>query len=110
MSRETRRLRLHADFLAIAGNAYFQPPASISMRYPCIVYHYRGDSVLHADNKLYKMIDEYEATLITKDPMPDEMMDAIINLPYARYDRHYIGDNLHHYLFTIKVIERNTNG
>ena len=50
------RLKLHNILVEIlgSGNVYFQPPESITLKYPCIIYGRVGIDAVHADNKLYK--------------------------------------------------------
>lgn len=112
MSRQTRRLNLQRTLEAIPGirKVYFQPPASIHLEYPCIVYSYTGDEVLHANNRPYIVRDDYDALLITKDPLPDETMDRMLDIPYTSFDRHFVEDNLHHFSYSLNVIERISNG
>lgn len=108
MSRESRRLKLQETLEAIPGiqKVYFQPPASISMKYPCIIFSFETESKLHADGKAYLIRDRYSMTLITKEHMPDEIMDAILSIPYTKFDRHYTSDNLHHFSYTTESFER----
>lgn len=112
MSRTTRRERLQATLESILGNrnVYFQPPASISLSYPCIVYSYDGDNERHADDGTYLRHDRYSLTLITKNAFPDEIMKKIDSMPYVRFDRHYEADNLHHFSYNLNLLERNPNG
>lgn len=109
MSRKTRRLRLQAKLEEILGsrNVYFQPPASITMSYPCVVYSYSGENVLHANDTPYIVRDEYEMTLISKDSLPDGIIAGIESIPYCRFNRHYTNDNLHHFSYRISLIEGN---
>lgn len=108
MSREDRRLHLQSTLESIPGinKVYFQPPASISMKYPCIVFSFETESKLHADDVPYLVRDRYTITLITKDHMPEEMIDAILSIPYTKFDRHYTSDNLHHFSYTTESFER----
>ncbi len=51
----SRRLELHAklvDFLG-SGHVYFQPPESVRLTYPCIIYNLDDFDVKRADNELY---------------------------------------------------------
>lgn len=108
MSRKTRRDKLQETLAGITGirKAYFQPPASIQLKYPCIIYTYSNERILHANNSVYKEEDEYDVMLITKDPLPDEIMTEIRDLPYTRFSRHFVKDNLHHFSYTMRLIER----
>lgn len=108
MSRETRRLKLQTLLEEILGsrNVYFQPPASISLKYPCIVYSFDDETNLHANGGTYLTRDKYTITLITKEHMPDSLMSSLHSMPYTRFDRHYTADNLHHFVYTTESFER----
>lgn len=83
-------------------NVYFQPPESIKLKYPCIVYQFQGMANRHADNIVYKTAKQYQVTYITKDPDTEDFTDILLaRLPYSRYDRHFVSDNLNHEVFTV---------
>lgn len=79
---------------------YFQPPANIKMTYPCLVYKVSKAEVIYAGNNPYVEHIEYQLMLITK--KPDEMITSNLlrNIPFIRFDRAYISNNLYHYVFT----------
>ncbi len=94
----SRRLELHNILKSIPGvkKAYFQPPESVKLVYPCIVYDRINEQSLFADNNRYTMWNGYDLLVI--DPNPDtEIPDRILQLPYTRLDRTYTKDNLNHY-------------
>jgi hypothetical protein len=97
------RLHLHAKFEEIleSRNVYFQPPASVSMRYPAIRYELKEFRTRSANNSsTYIMSTGYECILIMKEP-DTEYLKEIFKIPYCRFGRYYKADNLHHYTFTI---------
>lgn len=97
------RLHLQAKFEEILGsrNVYFQPPASVSMRYPAIKYDLKEFRTRSANNSsTYIMSTGYECILIMKEP-DTEYLQEIFKIPYCRFGRYYRADNLHHYTFTI---------
>ena len=81
-------------------NAYFQPPESIRMNYPAIVYSLETIDKLHADDSAYKLYTAYSVTLIDKDP-DTKFLAPILSLPYCSFDRFYRADNLNHWVFTL---------
>ena len=81
-------------------NVYFQPPASVQMKYPCIVYSRNDGRTEFADNEPYRVTKRYEVTYISRNP-DDTVIDEIAKLPMSIYDRHYTADNLHHDTFQI---------
>lgn len=108
MSRESRRLALQEKLEEILGSrhVYFQPPASISMQYPCFVYSFKDYYTLYSDNVKYLTQDRYSITLITKEAFPEQTIEAIEAMPYTKFDRYYVADNLHHFSYTIESFER----
>lgn len=96
------RLDLHKTLIDIMGskNVYFQPPETIKMRYPAIVYSLATIKKLPADDLSYLKYRAY--TLILIDPDPDsEFVDKILELPMCTFDRAYAADNLSHWAFTL---------
>lgn len=96
------RLELHSVLTEILGskNAYFQPPATLKMSYPAIVYSRSGNVVKYADDNPYRIIHKYDLILIEKSP-DSEIPDKLANLPRCKLDRCYTSDNLYHYAFSI---------
>lgn len=98
----SNRLELHELLCGILGNrqVYFQPPETVKMSYPAIVYSLNRIDNRHANNEIYIQDDSY--TLILMDKNPDnEFVRELSKLPMCRFDRHYKKDNLNHYVFTI---------
>lgn len=97
------RLDLQAKFEEILGsrNVYFQPPASVSMRYPAIRYDLKDFRTKSANNSsTYVLSTGYECILITREP-DTEYLPKLLQLPYCRFGRYYKAENLHHYTVTI---------
>lgn len=104
MMLEDRRLKLHEMLCTVLGSrhVYYDPPESIVMKYPAIVYNKARIDALRADNKKYLGRYAYTATLIRKDD-DDDILDRILELPYVSYDRPYTAQNLHHDTFTVYI-------
>lgn len=101
MKRPTR-LELHEILCEALGsrNVYYQPPASLRMHYPCIVYHSQAMTTKHADNYPYAIYDRYRITVI--DQNPDSILPKkIAKLQGARAAQPYTADNLHHWPFDL---------
>lgn len=81
-------------------HVYFNPPATIKMTYPAIVYERSDIENLAADNLPYLRHYRYMLTVIDKNP-DSEHVENVSLLPACSYDRHYVADNLHHDVFTI---------
>lgn len=96
------RLELHELFCEILGNrnAYFQPPESIKMNYPAIIYSRKAIDNRCANNGVYKQDLGYEVIVVDKDP-DSEIVAKVSCLPLCRFDRHYVADGLNHDAFTL---------
>lgn len=103
---DEKRLFLHEKLVDVIGednrrNVYFQPPASIQLSYPCIIYSRRSGNTYHADDKPYVFVQIYDVTVIDRNP--DSMLSRRLaeSIPGARFDRHWTADNLHHDNFSV---------
>ena len=96
------RTNLQAMLENILGskNVYYQPPASVQMKYPAIVYSRNRIDNRHAEGSVYKQAISYTVTVIDKKP-DNNVVFEISKLPKCRFDRHYISDNLNHDTFTL---------
>lgn len=100
MSRRTDLQALLENILG-SKNVYFQPPSSVSMKYPAIVYSLNGIDKKSADDSSYMQKRSYTVTLIDKNP-DSELVDSLVrDLSLCRFDRHYKADNLNHYVYTL---------
>lgn len=91
---------LHSRLTAIVTRAYFQPPASIKMDYPCVVYRLADTWDLNADNTNYLRMLRYDVVYITKSPADDNVL-SLLNLEHTNLNSTYEKDNLYHYSYTI---------
>lgn len=96
------RLELQALLIDILGSdqVYFQPPPTVNMRYPAIVYKRDDQNSLHANNKPYKHKKRYLVTVIDEDP-DSPIPDQVRELPMCSYDRFFTADNLNHDVFQL---------
>lgn len=104
----SRRLKLHKTLCNILacperGNdcrVYYQPPSTVSMKYPAIVYALNGKEQRHADNRVYLSSDNYSVIVIDSNP-DSELVDKIAELPMSRFNTSYAKDNLNHTVYEI---------
>lgn len=84
----------------ITDNVYFQPPKTMQMKYPCIVY--QRDYMLdeHADDGVYVYTRRYQVTVLDRDP-DSGIVDAVKRLPMCTYDRFFTADGLNHDVFKL---------
>ena len=97
------RIDLHNELVDILGssNVYFQPPETVKMTYPAIVYSLDNIQTRFANNNTYKQKRRYSITYITKDPDSDFIDNFLTKLSSVSFDRVYTADNLYHYVYTI---------
>lgn len=104
------RPKLHTEFIDSIlesteeegfKRAYFQPPANVFMKYPCIKYSLDGLSTLRANDRLYKGTNRYQVILIDEDP-DSPLHDKLLNhFQYISFDRAYTADGLNHKVYTL---------
>lgn len=97
-----RRMDLQVKFEEILGsrNVYYEPPESLKIQYPCIIYKRDAMNTRYADDRVYKSIVGYQVTIIDK-ASDSPIIDKIRELPMCKWDRHFASDNLNHDVFTL---------
>lgn len=104
------RVELHAELKALLGTSektgtearcFFQPPESLKLSYPCIVYSRERPDVARADNLMYKKVRRYAVTYLTYDP-DDSLIDGIEDyFPMCRLVRTNCLHGLNHYHYDL---------
>lgn len=96
------RLELQTELETLLGseNVYYQPPSSIEMNYPAIVYSRYKIENKSANNQVYRQLHAYQIIVIDEDP-DSEIVEKVSKLPKCRFDRHYVSDNLNHDTFIL---------
>lgn len=98
-----KRLDLQKKLEEVLGtrNVYFQPPESIKLNYPCVIYDLSNEKNLFADDIIYKSKNIYTITIIDKNPdslLPHKIRDSFC---YCNFNRAYSADNLHHFVYEL---------
>ena len=96
------RLELQSILTELLGSkqVYFQPPPTVQMDYPCIVYKRDYELSRFADDNPYKHDKRYLVTVIDRNPDSD-IPDKIAELPKCIFDRFYTADDLNHDVFKL---------
>lgn len=100
------RINLNSVIAEILGssNVYYDPPASIKMKYPAIRYTIDSAKESKAENIKYSVFTRYSCILIDKNA-DSEIFKKLLFSPYFHFDRHYVADNLHHFVFHVWTSE-----
>ena len=84
------------------NRVYYQPPESVKLRYPAIIYSRDVIQTRNAnDAPSYTVDTKYQLTYITKEPDDAIVYQILEQVPFCRHVRHYVADNLHHDVFSI---------
>ncbi len=100
MSKDRVELQYILEEILGSSEVYFQPPASVRMKYPAIVYSLNRMVDYHANDMPYVHNKSYTVILIDKDP-DSVIVDKLSDLQFSSFDRWYASDNLNHFVFTI---------
>ena len=92
------RLSLHNILVSILGtsNVYFQPPTTITLKYPCIIYKLDDIEDVRANDKRYLNHKRYLITVVDRNP-DSSIPDKILDLSYCAFENYFVIDNLNHY-------------
>lgn len=100
MNKTVEELQLYLESVLGSSNVYFQPPESMKMSYPAIVYCRTKIDNKHANNRVYLQSKAYQLTVIDKDP-DSKIVKKVSKLPLCSFDRHFTSNNLNHDVFTL---------
>ena len=94
------RIELQTMLEELVGsrNVYFQPPASMKLKYPCVVYSLKNVNTRAASNDVYKQDISYELILVDANP-ESEIFKKMLKVLQFKYKNHYVSENLNHYVF-----------
>lgn len=94
------KLQTMLEEILESRNVYYQPPESVKLSYPAIVYSRSDIKNTFADNDVYKQSNGYQLTVIDDDP-DSIIVQKISALPMCTFNRNFKADNLNHDVFTI---------
>ena len=81
---------------------YFQPPETLKINYPCIIYEIERVRNQYANNDIY--LQDYFYKLILVDSNPDsEYFKKLCKTPECRFVNYYVSENLNHFVFQIYI-------
>jgi hypothetical protein len=100
LEHDSQRLQAKFEELLESRNVYYNPPASVRMNFPAIVFSRVNFTKFHANDSTYLTSPRYEVTTITEDP-DDPIIGKILSLSKCSFDRHFVSDNFHHNVFTL---------
>ena len=94
------RMKVSEMLHDICDHVYYQPPESVKLVYPCIIYEQRSGDTRYADDVPYTFTISYTVTVIDKDP-DSNLPYKVASLPMCRMDRCFTSDNLNHSVFVL---------
>lgn len=100
MANTREELQTLLETILGSDQVYYQPPQSIRMSYPAIIYELADIKSIHAENLPYIVTRKYSVKLVTRDP-DSAVVGVLSRLPKTRFDRHFVSDNLNHFVFNI---------
>ena len=100
---DDNRMKLQTLLEEVLGSkqVYFQPPETIKMSYPAIVFSLEGIRNKKANDSNYLYNYKFNVNFITKSLIDDKTLNTLFALDYCTFDRSYKSDGLYHYVFTI---------
>ena len=94
---------MHEGLCEILGsrNVYYNPPSSVSMKYPAIKYSLSDVDHKRANDGIYKNTNKYEIIVIDRNPDSDIHETILSSFPMCSFDRPYVANNLYHFILTL---------
>lgn len=97
-----RRTDLQDVLEGILGSreVYFQPPETVKMKYPCIVYERLPGRTMYANDSPYAWMHRYQVMVVDRDPDSD-IPGKVAQLKSCAFTRQFTADNLNHFVFNL---------
>lgn len=97
------RVELQAELEALLGsrNVYFQPPESLKISHPAIIYERTGIDYSRADNDIYRGTTKYSVSYISKNPDDELVGEFCKHFRFCRHDRHYVSNNFNYDVYIL---------
>lgn len=99
---KTNREELHNLLLKCCDTVYFQPPASVKMQYPCIIYTRKSIPTDKANNQIYIKDRLYQLTIIDKNPDSEIPTAVLSQFGTIGVENEFVTDNLYHTIMNLK--------
>lgn len=105
LAEESRRLILQSKLEELLGSdrVYYQPPESITLKYPCILYTPDPFYSRKADNTSYITYNRYHVQHIYKQINGSLYSDIMSTFKHVSHDQRHIVDSLYHDEYTIYI-------
>lgn len=106
---EKTRLTLHQAFVDALGssNVYYNPPETLKMEFPAIVYKLDYIEQIHADNKKYIDWTTYKVIVVSSRP-DHPVIKKILNWEMTRFSTSYTRNGFYHSVIILKQKEKQT--
>lgn len=106
---EKTRLTLHQNLIDALGssNVYYNPPETIQMKFPAIVYSLDFIDQIHADNKKYIDWTTYKVIVVSNKP-DHPAIRKILNMEMTRFSTSYTRNGYYHTVIILKQKEKQT--
>ena len=103
---EKTRLTLHQALIDVLGsrNVYYNPPETLKMEFPAIVYKLDFIEPIHADNKNYLDWTTYKIFVVSSKP-DHPAIRKILNMEMTRYSTSYTREGFYHTVIILKQKE-----
>lgn len=100
MARSRVQFQTILETILGTDHVYFQPPESVKMKYPAIVYSVNDLDKKEADNLVYLKHHIYRVVYIDMLPV-SPVLEKLENMVNSKYINSYVSDNLNHTTFEI---------
>lgn len=90
------RINLQNELETLLGcTVYFDPPESIKISYPCVIYSLDRLVPLRADNKLYQVHPRYHVMCCSKDPDNTMALEIMNHFQHVTFESRQTRDHIH---------------
>ena len=98
------RLKLQEELeeMLKSDNVYYQPPESLKLRFPCIVYKKLRGYTRYANDMPYTFQQPYELTYIHSDPDSPIVDELAMKYQTIRHINAFVSGNRYHDVYELR--------
>ncbi len=100
MAKERKHLDIFLCQYLETANVYYQPPESVLIKYPAVIYKLDDIQNITANNSMYMQKKAYMVTVIDKE-IESELVTKMSKLLNCQFVNNFVSDNLYHTVFRL---------
>ena len=93
---KTKRMIVHTELSKIFEHVYYQPPTTLVLKYPCVIYDRSDIQPVYSDNRIYAKYEKYDINILYKSVLDESLVDIVIeSMDYVKFKNTTIKESVY---------------